>query len=132
MANEKDAHYVATQARLAARQRAAGLHTDLEAVQQELADTVKSCATATETAATLQAELKQVEGTVSSLEGQLEAVLQDLAAEQHRHQAAVRSPFCTLQVKIGGFPFDVDWCVPVGVCWCVSECNRHQTLPQRR
>lgn len=86
---------------MAASQLAATLQSDLEAAQQELADRLLSCATAIEKAASLQAELETVKGTVCCLEGQLEAALQGVAAE-HGHQAAMQSPSCILQVKLKG------------------------------
>ena len=116
LAHKKEAHFVTTQAQLAASQLTTALQAALEALQQELADRTQSCATATDKAATLQAELETVKGSVSSLEGQLEAALLDLAAEQEKRQAAMQSPSCILQVDFQGIPIV-----------CLSEKKRSDT-----
>ena len=86
LADEKEAHQVTCGAHLAAKQHAISLQTDIKAVQQELADQMHSCTTATEQATTLQTELITLEHTICSLKGQLGTALQDLAIEQQRHR----------------------------------------------
>lgn len=86
MTAEKDAHRVTAEEHLAASQHATNLQTDLEAVQQELADQTLTCTTAAEKAATSQAELETVGRDVSALQEQLEDALHGLEAEQQRHE----------------------------------------------
>lgn len=70
-------------------------------MKQELDDQTQSCVTATDKAATLQAELETLGRNVSSLQGQLGGALQDLIAEQQRHKD-VQKTAQDLQAQLQG------------------------------
>ena len=86
LAAEKETHVALAFAQLEAAQRITDLQTELEGMQQELADEKLSCIAATDRAASVEAELEAAGRSASFLQTQLTAAHQDLAAEQQRHE----------------------------------------------